>query len=122
MFYKVLFTALVFSAVAFAGVREISAQDFEKEISKGKILVDFYGPWCGPCKRLAPVLDQVSEESKMEIVKINIDKAPQLTEKYSVQGVPTVIYFNNGKEKGRFVGFHDKSAVKRFIETGKVNS
>lgn len=120
MFYKVLFAALICSVTVFAGVREISAQDFDNEIRKGKVLVDFYGPWCGPCKRLAPVLDQLSEESKVEIVKINIDKAPQLTEKYSVQGVPTVIYFDNGKEKGRFVGFHDKSAVKRFIETGKV--
>jgi len=122
MFYKVLFAALVCSITAFAGVREISAQDFDQEIRSGKVLVDFYGPWCGPCKRLAPVLDQISDEmgKKVEIVKVNIDKAPELTEKYTIQGVPTVIYFENGKEKGRFVGFHDKSAVKRFIETGKT--
>lgn len=121
MFYRLSFLALICCVAGFASVREITPQSFEKEIRTGKVLVDFYGPWCGPCKRLSPVLDQVAEEmkGKVEIVKVNIDKAPDLTDQYSVRGVPTVILFENGKEKGRFVGFHDKSAVKRFIETGK---
>ncbi|NGX47220.1 MAG: Thioredoxin-1 [Chlamydiae bacterium] len=119
--FRFIIIALFCSVAGFANVREISAQSFEKEIRSGKVLVDFYGPWCGPCKRLSPVLDQLSEEmeGKVEIVKVNIDKAPDLTDKYTVQGVPTVILFENGKEKGRLVGFHDKTAVKRFIETGK---
>lgn len=120
MFYR-LASIFIFAAVAgFAEVREVNAQNFEKEISSGKVLVDFYGPWCPPCKQLSPILDQLSEEmGKVEFIKVNTDKAPNLTQEYEVRGLPTLILFENGKEKGRSVGFRDKASVKRFIETGK---
>jgi len=119
MIYRLAFLVIICSVMGFSEVREVSSDNFQSEIKSGKVLVDFYGPWCGPCKRLAPVLDQVSEDSSVKIIKVNIDKASDLTQQYSVQGVPTLILFENGKEKGRMVGFRDKSAVKNFIETGK---
>ena len=118
MTFRFIFIVLFCSITGFASVREITAQSFEKEIRSGKVLVDFYGPWCGPCKRLAPVLELLSEDSKIKIIKVNIDNAKNLTDKYEVTGVPVLILFKNGKEQGRIVGFHDKSAVKRFIDSG----
>ena len=110
---------LLIVCTAFAGeLKEINEQSFDQETSSGAVLVDFYGPWCGPCKRLTPVLESLSDEmkGKVTIVKVNIDKSPNLTEKYGVRGVPTLILFKNGKEKKRLVGYQDKSAVKNLIQ------
>lgn len=110
---------LAFSLNLGAEVRSVEANDFQNEIAKGTVLVDFYGPWCGPCKKLAPVLDQLSEEmgDKVTFLKVNIDTAQSLTEKYEVTGVPALVLFKNGKEQKRIVGFHDKSALKKFIDS-----
>lgn len=113
-FFLVL--SIVFSA-AFAGVKEGNAEDFDQDIQSGKVLVEFYGPWCGPCKRLAPVLDQVGNELEgtVSIVKINTDKWTDLTQKYNIQGLPTLIFFENGKEQKRVSGFRNKQEVLQFV-------
>ncbi|NGX37918.1 MAG: Thioredoxin [Chlamydiae bacterium] len=117
---KIRFTLffLLVTCAAFAGnIQEVSEQSFDQEISSGTVIVDFYGPWCPPCKRLTPVLESLSEEmkGKVTIVKVNIDSSPNLMEKYEVRGVPTLIVFKDGKEKKRAVGYQDKSAVKKLI-------
>lgn len=121
MFLRFVSIFLLSSLSCFAAVSEVSAQNFEKETRSGKVLVDFYGPWCGPCKRLTPVLEDLSDEmeGKVRFVKVNIDKAPELSSKYEVSAVPTLILFENGKEKARIQGFRDKTSLKQFIETGK---
>lgn len=123
MFYRLASIFTLAAITGFAEVREINAQNFDREIRSGKVLADFYGPWCPPCKQLSPVLDQLSDEmdGKVTFIKINTDKAPDLTQSYAVRGLPTLILFENGKEKGRSVGFRNKEAIKRFIETGKAS-
>lgn len=122
MFKKSLIVALLGTISAFAGkINVIDEQSFEKETNSGTVLVDFYAEWCGPCKRLGPVLELVADDmgNKVKIYKVNIDKSPNLASEYEVQGVPTMVLLKNGKVQGKLVGFRDKSAVKKFIETGK---
>ena len=123
MVFRILCICLLSTFIGFADVKEVSPQSFDKEIRSGKVVVDFYGPWCGPCKRLSPVLDQLAGEmeGKVGFIKVNIDQAPELADKNGVQVVPTLILFEDGKEKGRISGFRDKSALEQFVETGKIN-
>jgi len=121
MFKKTCIVALLGTISAFAGkIQVIDEQNFDRETKSGKVLVDFYAEWCGPCKRLGPVLEMVADDmgSKVKIYKVNIDKSPNLADRYEVKGVPTMVLFEGGKVKGKLVGFRDKSAVKKFIESG----
>ena len=113
--------ALLGAVTAFAGNIETLNQDnFGSETSKGTVLVDFYAEWCGPCKRMGPVLDMVADDMKgqVAIYKVNIDKSPDLAKEYEVKGVPTLVLMKDGEVKGKLVGFRDKSAVTNFIQTG----
>lgn len=121
MFKKSLIVALLGTISAFAGkISVIDEQNFDSKTKSGTVLVDFYAEWCGPCKRLGPVLELVADDmgNKVKIYKVNIDKSPNLANRYEVQGVPTLILLENGEAKGKLVGFRDKSAVKKFIESG----
>lgn len=92
---------------------------FDQTIRSGAILVDFYADWCGPCRMLAPVLEQVAKEmqGKVVIAKLDIDKNQKAASTYQVTSVPTMILFKNGKEMGRLVGVRDAAGVKQFIST-----
>ena len=80
------------------------------------IIVDFYASWCGPCKVLTPVLKSVIEETKAGIlIKVNVDDAPKVSEKFQISSLPTVKAFKGGKEVGSFIGARDKAFVKKFI-------
>jgi thioredoxin 1 len=85
------------------------------------ILVDFYADWCGPCKMLGPVLDDLSKdkdfEGKLKFAKLNTEQYPELSESNNVQGIPCLIFFKNGKEVNRIVGFAPKPVLK-----AKINS
>lgn len=87
--------------------------NFEEKIenSKGVKLVDFFATWCGPCRMLAPILEQVSEESSADIYKVDIDESSNLARKYGIMVVPTMLIFVNGKEVERFSGFMQKDAI-----------
>ena len=95
-------------------------KDFDEKVIKSKtpILVDFWAPWCGPCKMAEPALEELSEEykDKVEIVKVNIDENQDLTQKYQVMSVPTTILFKDGEEVGRQIGFAGKQGFEDLIK------
>lgn len=91
-------------------------EDLNEEIKEGKVLVDFYADWCGPCKMLAPVLEELSEERGTKIIKINVDEHEDLARKYAVMSIPTLIYFEEGNEKKKNVGFLPKDALVNWLE------
>ncbi len=97
--------------------KHLTDADFAKGIAKGVVLVDFYANWCGPCRMLAPVLEQVVQEldSKASIVKVDIDTEQATAAQYQITSVPTMILFKDGKEMKRLIGLKNAAAVKDFI-------
>ena len=97
-------------------VIEINETEFSEKIQSGKVLIDCYAPWCGPCKMLSPIIDELAEEiSEVEFYKINIDDASEVTDKYEIVSIPTILYFENGKLKTSSVGFKSKDELKEII-------
>lgn len=92
--------------------------DFENLIASGVTLVDFFATWCGPCKMLAPVLDELAEEyqDKIKILKIDVDEFSSIANKFSVYSIPTLILFKDGEMVKKTVGFKDLDGLKMFIE------
>lgn len=99
-------------------VKHISEGQFDAEVLKdnGRVLVDFYADWCGPCKMLGPILEEVSDEvDKLKVVKVNVDEAQALAQKYGVMSIPTVYLFDGGMNAGKFVGVKSKEEVIDFV-------
>jgi thioredoxin 1 len=95
----------------------ITDENFENEVLKSEVpvLVDFFAEWCGPCKVMAPLVDELAEEMKndqVKIFKLNVDESPQTAEKYNVMSIPTTIIFKSGEEKDRLVGLQSKESLK----------
>ena len=96
--------------------REISGNEFKNEVltSKDPVLVDFYADWCGPCKMLAPTMDEISESHK--VYKVNVDQEEDLAYQYGIMSIPCVIAFKDGKELKRSVGLVDKETILEMIK------
>tara|TARA_Y100000590_G_scaffold405169_1_gene493246 strand:+ start:456 stop:776 length:321 start_codon:yes stop_codon:yes gene_type:complete len=96
-------------------------ENFEKDISEPNflVLVDFWAEWCGPCKQVGPILEEIANEyeSKIKILKINIDENPQTPQKYNVRGIPTLMLFKNGNLADSKVGSLPKSALEAWLTT-----
>ena len=88
----------------------LTSENFDEKISAGKVLVDFWADWCGPCKMVAPVIEELSVkyEGSVTVAKVDVDREGSLANRYGVQGIPTVIMFKNGAEVQRFVGVQPK--------------
>jgi thioredoxin 1 len=89
-------------------VAEISDADFEAEVLKSSlpVLVDFWAPWCGPCKSIAPVLEEIARDfaGKLKIVKVNVDENPKTPTSYNVKGIPNLVFFKGGKVVEQVIG------------------
>ena len=85
------------------------------EVIKSKVLVDFYATWCGPCKMLSPILEQLASEVDIDIIKVDVDKYQDLAREYKVMSIPCLILFDNEKEIKRTLGFMPKEKLKEFI-------
>jgi thioredoxin 1 len=102
-------------------VKEVNESNFEEEVLKAKepVVVDFWAPWCGPCQKMAPVFDELSEEfgAKVKFCKVNVDESQNIANQNNIQGIPCIILFRGNREIGRIVGFEGKETVKQKIES-----
>ena len=100
-------------------VLNITSENYEKEVLKSEktVLIDFYADWCGPCKIMSPVLDEIAEEmeGKITVGKINVDENQDLAMEYQVMSIPTIVVLKDGKVKKTFIGVTDKEEIKQFL-------
>ncbi|TVY03944.1 thioredoxin [Paenibacillus cremeus] len=96
----------------------VSDQSFAGEVeSTGTVLVDFWAPWCGPCKMIAPVLEELDKEmgDNVKIAKVNVDDNPESASRFGVMSIPTLIVFKDGQPVDKVVGFQSKDALKNVL-------
>ncbi|MEM4637852.1 MAG: thioredoxin [Candidatus Woesearchaeota archaeon] len=102
-------------------MKALTDKEFKESIKKGPILVDFYADWCGPCRMLSPVLEELSNDAdfkgKLDFAKVSTEEYPELAEENSVSGIPCLILFKDGKEVNRIVGFAPKPVMKTKIKS-----
>lgn len=101
---------------------DINDKDFEEKVLKSDspVLVDFWAPWCGPCRMAEPVLEELSEEykGKVHVMKINVDENLERPQTYGVMSIPTTVLFKDGKEIGRQIGFAGKHGFEELMKKG----
>ena len=102
-----------------ADVQQVSDESFDREVLKADlpVLIDFWAPWCGPCKAIGPVVEELAKEyaGKLKVVKMNVDDNPQTPSKYGVRGIPNLILFKGGQVKDQIVGAVPKAQLVKAV-------
>ncbi len=102
-------------------VKDVDAKQFDEKVIKGKglILIDFWAPWCGPCRLASPILDEIAQEMSQSVTvyKVNVDSNGELAMKYGISGIPTFILFKNGKIVKQIVGLMSKADIVNLIRS-----
>ena len=98
-------------------IKQLSDSNFEEGVSSGVVLVDFYADWCGPCRMLAPVIEELAEEmgSKLVVAKVDTDQSVQVAAKFEVTSIPTLLLFKDGQLVKRVVGLKDLDALRKMV-------
>lgn len=103
-------------------ILKITSENYEEEVLKSDktVLIDFYADWCGPCRMMSPIMDEIAEEmsDKIKVGKINVDENQDLAMEYGVMSIPTIVIIKNGKVEKTFVGVRDKSEILGAIGDG----
>jgi thioredoxin 1 len=96
----------------------VNASEFDQEIKDGVVVVDFFATWCGPCKMLAPVFEEVGEElaDKAKFIKVNVDESPDIASRYQVMTIPSILVLKEGAQKEFSVGFVPKAQLNSLVE------
>ena len=101
-------------------VNKFTVENFEDEVEKSNktVLVDFYADWCGPCKTMSPIIDEIAEENldNVKVGKVNCDENIELVEKYGIMSIPTILVFKNGNITKSFLGVTDKEEIKTALQ------
>ncbi len=110
--------------MASANIKHVSDSNFEGEVLKSEtpVLVDFWAPWCGPCKAIAPVLDELADDyaGKLKVVKMNVDENPNTPARYGVRGIPNLLIIKGGQVKDQIVGAVPKGHLVRAVDQALV--
>jgi len=98
-------------------IKVLSNKNFKAATKRGVFLVDFWAPWCGPCKIIAPVVNEIADsQNEFMVAKVNVDHNQQLAQKFKVRNIPTMLIIKDGKEAGRIVGVKTKKAIIKEVE------
>lgn len=96
-------------------IKHVNNKEFNNEIKEGRVLVDFFATWCGPCKMLSLVMEKFDRKGVIPIVKVDIDEESNLANEYQISSVPTLIVFENGKEVKRRSGFMSEQELEKWV-------
>ncbi len=96
---------------------ELTTQNFQEEVKKGTVLVDFYAVWCGPCKMMHPIIEELAKEHpELKVIKVNVDEQEELARQYGIMSIPSLLLFQEGNLKDQKIGFTVKEDLENWIK------